>query len=146
MWFKHFMEFAHYKCFIIIITIIIIIIVSLVVTITFRSMKLWLAKQMSCTKSSSFLFCLNACVLFICTYICKIKLYKHTLFIPSLFTSFFSGSLQISVIDFNHFLFTGIFIWFFRSVSHTFFSKFVHRLFHRVFQRCFLGNFLKLQS
>ena len=30
---------------------------------------------------------------------------------------FFSASLQISVIDFNHFLFTGIFIWFLRGVS-----------------------------
>ena len=34
-----------------------------------------------------------------------------------LFTGFFSASFQISVIDINHFLFTGIFIWFFRGVS-----------------------------
>ena len=41
----------------------------------------------------------------------------HIWFTPSLFTGFFSVSLQIVVIDFNHFLFTGIFIWFFRGVS-----------------------------
>ena len=37
----------------------------------------------------------------------------------------FSASLQISVFDFNHFLFTGFLIW-------------------HVFQRCFLSNFLQI--
>ena len=47
---------------------------------------------------------------------------------------------------FNHFLFTGIFIWFFRGVSSAIFSKFCHRFFHRIFQKCFWGNFFKLWS
>ena len=49
--------------------------------------------------------------------------YKITC-IVTLFTGFFSGSLQISVIDFTHFLFTDLY-------------------FHRDFHRCFLRNFLK---
>ena len=59
-----------------------------------------------------------------------------TLFI-SLFTGFFRVSLQISVIDFNHFLFCGIFIWFFRGVSQAIVSEFVHNFFSQGFSEVF---------
>ena len=62
---------------------------------------------------------INACVLFIDIIIW---------FIPSLFTGFFSASLQISVINFNHFLFT------------------CTGIFREVFQRCLLSNFLNIFS
>ena len=58
-----------------------------------------------------FKFYLNACVLFIDIIIW---------FIPSLFTGFFSASLQICVINFNHFLLTHAQVFsvrFFRGVS-----------------------------
>ena len=82
------------------------------------------------------LFILLKCMCFIYRHL-YVKWYYiiHTLFIPSLFTGFFSGSLQISVFDFNHFLFTGIFIWFLRGVSQAIFTNFDHRFFQRVFHR-----------
>ena len=86
-----------------------------------------------CLKKKTFT---NACVLFTC------KITLILLFIPSLFTGFFSGSLQISVIDFNHFLLSGIFRWcFLRN-----FLKLCSQVFSQGFQRCLLSNFLKICS
>ena len=113
---------------------------SSVVTVAFGSMKLCMAQyQNKCLAPNHpffYLFYLNACVLFIDIIIW---------FIPSLFTGFFSASLQISVINFNHFLFTctGIFMRFFRG---QFIKQCSQHFFLGFFTGVFIGSLLKLWS
>ena len=101
-------------------------------------MKLWVAKQMCCTKSSSFLFYLNACVLLIDMYMCKIIYISthmvHSFIIHRFFQCVFANCC---------YLFQTVFV---HRYFHNGFSKFSRRFFHRIFQRCFVGNFLKLWS
>ena len=91
-----------------------------------------------------FILLKNACVLFICTYICKIILYKHHYSFLH-YSQVFSVGLCKFLLSISTIFCSQVFSYGFKEVFlMQFFQLFVYRLFHRVFQRCFLDNFLKL--